>query len=115
MKYPLIVIRLTQFLLVGLISLAIPAGYALAQARALPAEARTGNLTMGVFPVAAVNGKPVRFSPGARILNQANQLVLPASVTGKVPIAYILDFQGQIKQAWLVTNAEITALNRRKR
>lgn len=78
-----------------------------AQVRVFPPNTKVGVLQMGYYPQARINGDDVRFSPGARILDQGNRVVLPASLTDAVRIRYRIDPQGQIGQAWILTDDEI--------
>lgn len=91
----------------------LAAGNALAQQRSFPPDVQTGTLAMGVFPDARIDGTATRFGAGARILDLSNRLVLPASLTSAVRIAYRTDHQGLISQAWVISEAESAALSRR--
>lgn len=83
--------------------------------RGIPADAGLGWLEIGVFPDARIDGRPARFGAGARILGAANTSVAPASVQGRVLIAYQRDFQGLVSQAWLITSEEASALRAARR
>jgi hypothetical protein len=69
---------------------------------------------MGVFPEARIDDKPTRFGAGARILDTNNRIALPASLTQRVPIAYRIDHQGLVSQAWIITRAEAAAIRSRQ-
>lgn len=99
-------------LLAALLAVALPAG---AQVRFIPQDAALGVLEMGVFPEARIDGVIVRFGAGARIFNANNQIVLPASLTSAVRVAYIADFQGLLRKIWLVTDREAQALQQATR
>ena len=62
------------------------------------------------FPAAAnilINGQPERLSPGARIKNPNNMIVLSGSLVGQaVLVNYQRDPQGQIHEVWLLNPAE---------
>ncbi|HYF57875.1 MAG TPA: hypothetical protein VEA81_02835 [Burkholderiaceae bacterium] len=88
-------------------ALALAAGLARAQSsRPIPEGAEVGVLRIGVFPEAALDGKPVLLAPGLRIHDERNMIVPPASVTGDRPIAYRRGASGEILQAWLLSAAE---------
>lgn len=86
----------------------------LAQNRDFPADAKVGTLAMGVFPAARIDGEDRRFGAGARILDTGNRLVLPASLTQPALIAYRIDYQGLVSQAWIINPAEAAALRNRR-
>jgi len=51
--------------------------------------------------------KPRRLSPGARIKDSKNLIVLSASLVGKeVLVNYVADPQGLIHEVWILTPAE---------
>lgn len=80
---------------------------AVAQTRVFPQNTKVGVLQMGVYPLAAIDGKEVRFSPGARILSQSNAVVIPSTLTERVRIRYRIDELGQVSLAWILTDEEI--------
>ncbi len=74
--------------------------------RQFPPTARRGEMAMQNHPVLVLNGKPERLSPGARIFDQNNHLVLSGQLVGRdVVVNYVRDGGGQIHQIWLL-NAE---------
>jgi hypothetical protein len=85
------------------------------QQRVFPPNTAWGTLVMGVFPQASIEGRDVRFAPGARILNTANLLQLPLSIQQPVVIRYRLDTQGQIQEAWILNSAEEQAARQSSR
>jgi hypothetical protein len=90
---------------------ALAAGAAHAQSLAIrsvpiPDTAVRGAVVPAQFPLAAVNGKVVRFAPGARIFGPTNLLVLPTNVPEKAPAAFVFDQMGQIQTMWLLTEEE---------
>ena len=85
---------------------ALPAG---AQAnRTFPANALRGTLLVVAPPQVKVNGAPARLAPGARIRTQDNRIVLSAPLIGvELVVNYTLDNQGQVKDVWILTAAEV--------
>lgn len=84
--------------------------------RAFPEQSKLGSMTPGVFPLVSINGKAMRFGAGALIRNQSNMVVLPATLSGATwPVRYTIDSAGDIGQAWILTDAELTAEARRPR
>jgi hypothetical protein len=63
-------------------------------------------LDMGVFPEARIDGRDVRFAPGARILNESNVLITPASLQQAVMVRYRFDPLGLVIEAWILNSAE---------
>ncbi len=86
---------------------------AAAQVREFPQNTKVGVLQMGVYPLAAIDGKEVRFAPGARILNQGNAVVIPSTLTERVRIRYRIDELGQVSLAWILTDEEFARSRRR--
>jgi hypothetical protein len=85
-----------------------------AQARVFPEKTSLGNLELGNFPEAKLNGKDARFAPGGRILNVNNASMLPMTVQGSIQVLYQLDTMGQIQTAWLLTSDEVNAAKQRE-
>ncbi len=100
--------------LLASVLLAIPA--AQAQTRPIPAQARYGTLVLGVFPEASLDGKATRLGAGARVFDQRNLIVTPASIKdARNFVAFVTGPQNEIVTAWILTDAEIAALRARKR
>ncbi|MDB5751590.1 MAG: hypothetical protein JWP65_2011 [Ramlibacter sp.] len=58
-------------------------------------------------PIIAVNGEPARLSPGARIRDTNNMLVLSGALAGKtVYTVYRRDPVGNVHEVWLLTQQE---------
>ena len=100
--------------LLASILVAIPG--AQAQVRPIPEQARHGTLVLGVFPEAKLDGKPVRLGAGARVFDQRNLIVTPASIKdARNYVAFVTGPQNEIVTAWILTSAEIEALRARQR
>lgn len=88
-------------------ALALPV---LAQAqmqRGFPQNALRGQITVVQPPEVALNGRPARLAPGARIRGTDNMLVMSASIVGQPhPANYTLDLQGQLLEVWLLRPEE---------
>ena len=84
------------------------------QIRTIPDEARLGRLRMGVFPEAAINGKAVRFSPAARILDRNNVAIVPGMVTDTVWVRYRTEPTGLVQTTWILTDDELASARRRR-
>jgi hypothetical protein len=75
--------------------------------RQFPAAAKRGTLVVTQPPNILINGQAERLSPGARIKNPNNMIVLSGSLVGQALLAnYLRDPQGQIHEVWLLSPAE---------
>jgi hypothetical protein len=76
--------------------------------RQFPATAKRGLMLVTAPPEVLIDGKQARLSPGARIKNINNMLVLSASLAGiSVPVVYLLDAQGMVHEVWLLSAQEV--------
>ena len=103
--------RIVQLLLVSLLSLVSSA--VLAQLRNIPDKAIPARMAVLQYPVVSLNGKTARLAPGARIMNQMNTSVIPASLQGgQYLVRYELDPAGDVIRVWMLTELELQALGR---
>jgi hypothetical protein len=86
------------------------AGAAWAQTvtRTAPADVKPAIIAVSATPPdITVNGEPARLSPGARIRDTNNLLVLSGALAGKsVYTVYRKDSSGLVHEVWLLTPAE---------
>ncbi len=106
--------RLIQvaFAAVAGLSFALPSA-ALAQGfqRDAPKDVVPGQLTLTAPPEVTMDGKPDRLSPGSRIRDLNNMLVLTGSVVGQtLPVVYRRDSAGLVHEAWILTAEEYSKL-----
>ncbi|MDB5967438.1 MAG: hypothetical protein JWQ72_3938 [Polaromonas sp.] len=74
--------------------------------RRFPKEAVRGVLVITAAPEAAVDGKADRLSPGVRIRDVNNNLILSNTMAGqKLVVNYVRDNIGLVHQVWIL-NAE---------
>lgn len=72
-------------------------------ARPVPTTAQSAELRIEQHPLITLNGQADRLSPGARIYNLNNALVMSSTLAGKtVPVRYVRDPQGLVHEIWLV-------------
>lgn len=84
-----------------------PAAQAQTQTRQFPAAALRGTLVVVQPPVITLNGKPARLSPGSRIRNTTNMLVMSGALVGQeLTVNYVLEPLGMVHEAWILTPAE---------
>lgn len=89
------------------------AGFAAAQTltREAPRDVVPGRLAITLPPEATLDGQPARLSPGARIRDTRNMLVLSGQLAGKeTPVVYRRDALGLVHEVWLLTEAEYARL-----
>ncbi len=71
--------------------------------RDFPRDALRGELVVTQPPLALINGRDARLAPGARIRGQNNIIVLSAGLVGhKLLVHYTVDFQGLVKDVWIL-------------
>jgi hypothetical protein len=80
--------------------------------RDAPKDVVLAKMTVVQPPVIQIDGKPDRLSPGSRIRDTRNMLVLSASLAGQtLPIVYRRDAAGLVHEVWLLTPAEYEKLS----
>jgi hypothetical protein len=97
------------------VALAVLAGLAVDPAfaaRNLPNDARYGKLTEFAYPYAKIGGKVLHMSPGAKIYNQQNLIILPAAMRAPANVLFKLDTTGQLSAIWILTAQEAAAYSR---
>ena len=95
------------------ISLALLAGSVHAQGfvREAPKDVKPGRMVVSLPPVITMDGKPDRLSPGSRIRDTNNMLVLSGALAGlSVPVVYRRDSAGLVHEAWILTAEEYARL-----
>ena len=76
--------------------------------RAFPQNTLRGAIVFGDYPTISLNGKATTLTPGARVRNPQNMIVMAASLTGgKWLVNYTLDMGGeQVRDVWILTPDE---------
>src|SRR5688572_1131293 len=70
-----------------------------------------GQLTLTAPPEVAMGGKPDRLTPGTRIRDLNNMLVLTGSAGGQtLPVVYRRDASGLVHEVWILTAEEYSKL-----
>ena len=102
---------LAMLLLAGSTAAVLWPGHAQAQAqgvREFPPAAKRGYLVVTAPPEVLINGTAERLSPGVRIRDPNNLLVMSAALVGrKVVVNYTRDNIGQVQQVWILNPEEI--------
>ena len=75
--------------------------------RQFPEQAHRGLLRVTAPPDIELDGKPDRLSPGARIRNTDQRLVMAQQLVGQeLPVNYLREGMGLVHEVWLLTPAE---------
>ena len=75
--------------------------------RSAPKDVLPGRLVVTAPPEITIDAKPDRLSPGSRIRDLNNMLVLSARIVGKdLPVVYRRDAAGLVHEVWVLTDEE---------
>ena len=105
--------RWTSSLFVPLAALLISAASAQTEVsaptlRTFPKDVKRGELVVVSAPDIAMNGKPDRLSPGVRIRDARNNLVLSGTLTNQTLVVnYVRDNTGLVHNVWVLSSEEI--------
>ena len=76
--------------------------------RSFPKTAARGELIVFMAPEISIDGKPDRFSPGVRIRDINNSLVLSGTLSGqRLVVNYTRDNTGLVQQVWVLNADEV--------
>jgi hypothetical protein len=79
--------------------------------REAPKDVVLGKMGVVTPPVITMDGKPDRLSPGSRIRDLNNMLVLSGSLSGlTVPVLYRRDSAGLVHEVWILRADEYSKL-----
>ena len=79
--------------------------------REAPKDVTLARMTIVAPPVIELDGKTDRLSPGSRIRDTRNMIVLSASLAGQtIPVVYRRDPAGLVHEAWILTADEYKKL-----
>ena len=79
--------------------------------RTAPRDVLLGRMTVTAPPVIVLNGKVDRLSPGSRIRDLNNMLVLSGGIVNMdLPVVYKRDSAGLVHEVWILTAAEYAKL-----
>lgn len=86
----------------------LPAGSA--WARDFPKDARRGAITAFRHPDIVIGKVTYRMVPATRIRNEQNLIVLPQAMPARREVMFQLDFSGNIREMWILTEEEVKVL-----
>ena len=104
---------MNRWIKVFIAALGLCAGAAFAQGmqRDAPKDVVLGRMVVTAPPEITLDGKPDRLSPGSRVRDLNNMLVLSGGIVGKsLPVVYRRDAAGLVHEAWILTEDEYTKL-----
>jgi hypothetical protein len=83
------------------------AGSAFAQLRAIPDDAKRGQIRHVREMVVEIDGTQARLTPGAQIRNTDNRIILPSALPPEPQlIKYQTDPTGMVHRVWILTREE---------
>jgi hypothetical protein len=75
--------------------------------RNFPEQAVRGDIKAYEYPAMKIGDRIYRLSPGSRIFNRHNLIIMPASLQiQSAPIMYTFDTRGDLASVWLLTAEE---------
>ena len=75
--------------------------------RNFPQQAKRGDMKAFAYPSMKIGDKVYRLSPGSRIFNYQNLIIMPASIQIQAaPVMYTLDTRGDLASIWMLTRDE---------
>lgn len=78
--------------------------------RNFPPRAARGEMKAFQYPYVKIGSRTLRLSPGSRIFNEQNMIVMPVSVQAqKAQVMYSIDMNGDLDDLWLLTAQEARA------
>jgi hypothetical protein len=84
-----------------------PAALAQGIQRSAPKDVVLGRLVVTAPPQITIDGKPDRLSPGSRIRDLNNMVVLSGGIVGQaLPVVYRRDAAGLVHEVWILTPEE---------
>jgi hypothetical protein len=104
---------MNRWIRIPIAALALFATFAHAQVplRDAPKDVKHGHITVTNPPQIDLDGKADRLSPGARIRNVNNMIVMSGSLVGKtVPVVYRREVAGMVHEVWILTPEEESKL-----
>jgi hypothetical protein len=105
---------MNRWIPIALTGLAFAASAALSQGfvREAPKDVKPAIIAVSATPpIISIDGKPERLSPGARVRDRNNMLVLSGALAGKtLYTVYRRDGAGMVHEVWLLNEEEYSKL-----
>lgn len=77
-----------------------------AQVRAIPGDAKRGEIRHVENMMVEIDRTPQRLAPGAQIRDAANRIVVPTALPAGAQVKYLLNEEGMVRQVWILTLEE---------
>jgi hypothetical protein len=87
--------------------IALPTAFA---DRTFPTTVRVGDMVQFKYPLMKIGKQVYRLSPGAKIYDQSNRIILPGTVRAKARVAFLTDFSGELSKVWILNPSEVERL-----
>ncbi len=92
------------------LALALSVGTAvISAARTLPGDAEFAKAAEFSYPYVKAGKRTLRLAASARIYNERNLIIMPATMPAKASVLFKIDINGQIARVWLLTDEEAKA------
>jgi hypothetical protein len=77
-----------------------------AQVRAIPGDAKRGEIRHVENMMVEIDRTPQRLAPGAQIRDASNRVVVPTALPAGAQVKYLLNQEGMVRQVWILTPEE---------
>jgi hypothetical protein len=104
---------MNRWIRIPVLAFALLAAFAYAQAplRDVPKDVKHGHVTVTHPPQIDLDGKADRLSPGARVRDVNNRIVMSGTLIGKtVPVVYRREAAGMVHDVWILSAEEESKL-----
>ena len=88
-------------------ALIVTSTLAQAQLRTLPEDAQRGVIKHVQDVMLSIDGRNIRLAPAGHVRDRSNLIIIPMAIPAEGALAdYVLDMNGQVFRAWLLTEEE---------
>ena len=77
-----------------------------AQVRAIPGDAKRGEIRHVENMLVQIDGTPQRLAPGAQIRDASNRVLVPTALPAGAQVKYLLNEEGMVRRVWILTPEE---------
>ena len=93
--------------LIAVATIALAAGSAAAQLRTIPDDSKRGFIRHVQSLMVSIDDKNILMAPGGHIRDRNNFIIVPTALPpGGALVDYVLDMNGQVFRAWILTEEE---------
>lgn len=103
------IVRILLFVLTFSAAAAAQAG------RTLPEAGQLAQVAEFYYPQVRIGSTVYRLSPGAKIFDEWNRVVMPPRLPAGAKALFLLDGNGEIARVWLLTPEELAAAEQREK